>query len=303
MRPTLRDRNNRKFFDTFEYERLIKLIESDIYAAKEGFEDYLIRYKDDMSAHVRYASILITLGEFDKVDKILQMIEYRLAKSSIYKEDEYKGNSIRRALLFNRARLYAFQNKTWDSLHIIFNNPDVFETIDKHNIFYLRNLVNNHIDKSDRDRNNSYIYRQIINYKEEDFIDHIKKHKADFNENDRTVSPSFFSYDTPIEKLIDGVKNNLNKENALNTGFISNTYLFKYDACGRSDNKITDYFEVVTFNGTNKIITMYPTKTPNNRKFVDLNYLKEKEEETSKVKVISQIDKFNRRYNNGIKSS
>ena len=53
---------------------------------------------------------------------------------------------------------------------------------------------------------NSYMFRQIVEYKEEDFRDHIKKHLADYNENDRNISVAYFNSDFPIDKAIIEVK-------------------------------------------------------------------------------------------------
>jgi hypothetical protein len=101
----------------------------------------------------------------------------------------------------------------------------------------------------------------------------------------------------PIEKLIEHAKENMRPENIINEGFAGQVYTFKYDECGRDDNKITDFFEVVVFPDTKDIITMYPTFTPNNRYYIDLNHLKEKKEDSSfGVKRLSQIEKFNKRY-------
>ena len=76
-------------------------------------------------------------------------------------------------------------------------------------------------------------------------------------------------------------------------GFVDNTYVYKYDCCGRVDGKVVDYFKVVCLHGTKNIITMYPIKKDHNLPCVDLNYLKENAKE---IKLTSQIDKFNQRY-------
>lgn len=62
------------------------------------------------------------------------------------------------------------------------------------------------------------------------------------------------------------------------------------------DNKNTNYFIVVTFHNTPYLISMYPcSNTSNNLEYVDLNYLKETNNKN--IKRLSQIDKFNKRFN------
>ena len=83
-------------------------------------------------------------------------------------------------------------------------------------------------------------------------------------------------------------------ENKLSWGFIEDTYIFKYDGCGRDNDRLVDYFKVVTFKNSKDIITMCPSCDCEEFSHVDLNYLNDKEEQ--KVKKISQIDKFYKRY-------
>ena len=287
-------KNKRKYFNSYEYDRICKLTHTDIIGAKEAFEDYLIRYKEDLSAYSKYANILLSLGELDKAESILDLIDYKMYKAQHYKEDDEKTKGFRTYLIHLRAKLYVYQNKIEEALELMHTKKEAFKDTKSFIYFYLRSLIED-VDKTNRDKN-AYMYRQIIEYKEEDFIDHIKKHEADFNENDKEISPVYFAPDFPLETAIEEVKKNLKRENAINSGFVSNIYTFKYDACGRESDKIADYFHAVTLRDTKNLISMYPQLVVDTRNYVDLNYLKDKEE-TPKVKRISQIDKFNRRYN------
>ena len=296
MKSDIKCKDNRKFYDRYEYDRIHKLQEHDIYAAKEAYENYLIRYNKDLSAYLRYANVLISVGEFEKADKCIKTVEYYFDKSSFYKFNDERRKSMESSLLFVKARLYANQKKIWDSLLILINNPNVFPENKNAAIFYLRKLANNFQKEYNREEY-SYLYRQIIEYKEEDLIDHIKKHEADFNMNDKEISRAFFNHDFPIHEVMKEVRKNFKKENIIYSGFIDNTYTFKYDQCGRNRDKITDFFEVVTFSDTSNIITMYPVQISRNKNYYDLNYLRETKEDHLKEKKLSQIDKFNKRYN------
>ena len=284
----------RKFYDRNECNKLFKLFEQDIFAAKLGYERYLIKYPNDMGAYLRYVHILISLGEYDEVEEILNKVEHAINTKSHYNQEGYNKKYYTDNINYYRAKLYAFQNKPWDALHIMFKHPESFGDVLKYEKFYLRSLVNNKIDKSKRD-DYSYIYRQITDYREEDFIDHIKKHEADYNENDKEISTAFFVPDFPLEKVIEEVKKRMPESVCINHGFSSNYYYFRFDECGRHSDKLVDYFRVGAFNGTDKLITMFPTDKVMVKDVIDLSYLKE-DENTPKVKRMSQIDKFNQRY-------
>jgi tetratricopeptide (TPR) repeat protein len=291
-----KNKADRQFYNTFEFERLVKLIDTDIHGAKEGFEDYLLKYSNDLNAYTYYASLLISVGELEKAEELLNKIEARVETDSIYQRDRIKYEFIKSSVIYNRARLYAYTDRAWAAYNLIRKNNEVFKSLDYSRVFYLRSRINYHIDRNRREPN-SYIFRQIVEYRESDMIDHIKKHEADYNDNNRKISTAIFAPDVPIEKLIEHAKENMRPENIINEGFAGQVYTFKYDECGRDDNKITDFFEVVVFPDTKDIITMYPTFTPNNRYYVDLNHLKEKKEDSSfGVKRLSQIEKFNKRY-------
>ena len=58
--------------------------------------------------------------------------------------------------------------------------------------------------------------------------------------------------------------------------------------------KITDYFKVICFHNTSNFITMLPVAEGEFLPHVDLNYMLS--ESNHKVKIKSQIDKFNQRY-------
>jgi len=76
--------------------------------------------------------------------------------------------------------------------------------------------------------------------------------------------------------------------------YIIITYVFKFDNCGRVENRSTDYFKIVCFHDTYDIITAYPDESGKNYPYVDLNYLVERD--YSNVKCISARERFNARY-------
>ena len=136
---------------------------------------------------------------------------------------------------------------------------------------------------------------QIVEFHEEDFLEHIQKHTANYNMNLEHPNRAIFAPDFPLESVVQEIKKYIPSDKRLCYGFFVDTYVFRYDECGRYFHKIVDYFQVICFDdGQNHLITMYPAYNCENLPFIDLNYMKEKEK--PKVKTLSQIEKFNRRY-------
>ena len=144
-------------------------------------------------------------------------------------------------------------------------------------------------------RNNlNYAKRQILEYNEDDFLYHIRKHLADFNKDLDEPNKFIFAVDFDIEKIYQEAKKYIPSDKKLLSGLYEEHYYFKCDECGRVNNKITDYFKIIGYYDTSNFITMCPTIKVDNIPCVDLNYLKDNTQ--SNVKKISQVDKFYKRY-------
>ena len=146
-----------------------------------------------------------------------------------------------------------------------------------------------------RDQLNSYLYRQIYEYRESEFMEHISKHMADYNQNIDNPNTSIFVPEFPINEIISEIKKHIPSNKRLLPGFIDDAYYFKYDECGRSNNKIVNYFRVVCFHDTQNFITMYPITDCKDLPYIDLNYLKKDDKPIVKRK--SRIELFNQKYN------
>ena len=80
------------------------------------------------------------------------------------------------------------------------------------------------------------------------------------------------------------------------SGPFKNIYVFKYDHNGIYNGKSLDYFEIITLQDSNDIITMYPFDNKNGFPYIDITPKIEVEDDYRKVKRMSQIEKFNQRY-------
>lgn len=137
----------------------------------------------------------------------------------------------------------------------------------------------------------SYVEAQTICYTKDKTIDYIKHEmpKYCFKEN---ISIS------DIEKIMDEIKEVLSKSKYyFNIATLTDTYLFEYPEIGEYENQTVNILKVVTTHDTNNIIMLYPNVEKKNLSYEKINE-NPKIELKVKQKRISQIDKFNARYQN-----
>lgn len=144
----------------------------------------------------------------------------------------------------------------------------------------------------------NYLFNQVIEYNEEEAINHSKKHE-DFNpENTKS---KYKLYEIKVEKLFKTLKEKFDL-NRINIGsHFADIYIFKIARIGISrEETYTDYLKVCVIPNTNKIISLYPidvTEIVTYKEIIEIDR-EELLETDNKVKTrrISQIEKFNNRY-------
>lgn len=281
-------------YNITEFKNIIPFMQSDPIKAKKKFELYLQKYPRDYSAYPYYASTLVTLGYFKEAKEIL---EY--AKSTFKKNRNSISESHRtRNIVTTEIRVLSYQEEYEELYKLCLEN---YQLLSKHNIdsihFYARKKAGQPI-YGNRE-NNTYLFRQIMEYKESDFLEHIKKHLSEYNENVMDPNNCIFTKELNIEKIIEEIKKYLLSDKRIFPNFYDNVYIFKYDGCGTVNNKLVDYFKVACFHNTKNIITMCPVEDTLNIPYIDLNYLNQEhiiEISTPKVRRLTQIEKFNQRY-------
>jgi len=283
----------KKYYNAYESEKAYLLSEINPLEAKIRYEQYMNKYPNDYLAISSYAHVLITLGDFELASDILKYV------ASTYENDEKcidnlnRIKRIRTHVIYNQSRLLIYQEKYEEFKKLYLKYKDEMENMELDNIYLYCQFKLGEITVGNR-CDYSYRYRQIIEYKEQDFLYHVQKHLYKFNENVEDQNSSFFFESFPFELVLQEVKKHIPSGKRLCLGFIDDTYVFKYDGCGKDGNKVVDYFKVCCFHNTDNIITMCPTKHAENLPCVDLNDLAYKI--PSNVKILSQIDKFNKRY-------
>lgn len=286
---------NNRFYDSWEFKQAHSYRATNPYDAVAKFEEYIKKYPQDFSSYIYYASSLITIGELDKAEEMLKKVEELIKENYRYfNKEQFKLKAIKHDILFNQLRLMSYREQYEELYKTLSKSKEELAHMNMGDLlFYCRKKLGK-IDFNQREHN-SYLFRQIVEYKESDFLEHIKKHMSDYNAGLEEPNPNIFMSGFPIKEVINEVKKYIPSDKKMCAGFWEDTYFFKYVGCGRADGKIVDYFKVVTFHGTNELITVCPVAGYENAPNVDLSYMIDYSDIKAKKKE-SQIDKFNKRF-------
>lgn len=283
------------YFNKHEFMKALSTIDTNPIMAKKMYEEYLKKYPKDYSAFVYYASLLVTLGKIDDAEKILAITNNLSNEDIRYNNEIDKKQVYKCNYNFTKARILAYKNeygKLYKFLSLS-SKPLRNDTELGAIKFYCKKKLGTL--KLNRDTINSYLFKQIYEYREADFIEHITKHMADYNIDSDNPNKNIFVSDFPISDIIIEIKKYIPSNKKLLPGFMENSYFFKYDECGRENNKMVNYFKVVCFHNTTDFITMLPVANCENLPYIDLNYLKKDTEPMLKRK--TRRDIFNQKYN------
>lgn len=281
------------YYNTIDFERAGSLIVIDPLEAKFAFEEYIQKYPTDYFAYLKYIYVLIILNDFESAEKMVNYVERNVHSNLKYLKCGDKVKKVEWGLQLNKIRvLFALEKykEVYDYINQFCGNLDI-ERKDELLLYCQKKL-----NKIDMKRNNKkYIVRQIIDYQEDDFFAHIMKHQLKTTEDNDMVNNYIFSEFFPVQKIVQEVKKYIPSSKKMCTTLVSDTYVFKLDDCGRDNNRIVDFFKVVCFHNTADFITMFPAYGCDRLPYVDLNYM-DLNKKKNKVKTLSQIEKFNRRY-------
>lgn len=282
------------YFNKLEFKKAISIIEVNPLESKLRFEAYINNYPEDYYAYVYYIGTLITLKEFDKAEDMFNELNTKFKRNGHFCNQTEKLKLLKQSISFAKLRLLVSQGKYEEAINLFYEPFNFSNDIDLNSVIYYCNkqlgktIIQNRESKS-------YLIRQIMEYKESDFKDHIKKHSDDFNINSENPNGSIFNPDFPIKNIIEEIKKYIPScDKKICPGFYEDVYIFKYDECGRDNGKLVDYFKVICFNNTQEFITMYPVDKCENLPIIDINYLNTNNKQ--KVKRMSQIERFNKKY-------
>lgn len=278
----------RKIYDDKSTGRILELVKNKQYGvATAEFEKYLDEFPNDVSMYLYYIDLLISNGDLSKAEEMLQTIP------SIKKNLSERIERKRRDCTLLKIRILSFSGKYEECYQLVKNNFPILRDLSgsEHGAFYLflkKQL--NLITEEDYTKlyYQSYLAKQILDYHEDLTLEQIRKHFVIQNEE------PFFSESFPLENVYQELRKQLPSFPRRNATLFQNHYIMRYDYNGYSNHTPTHYLDVVTLNNTNDVIKISPYENKERQPYIDLNFIRE--EEKTKVKRMSQIDKFNQRY-------
>lgn len=277
----------KKYFNYEEKEKAIKLIEIDPYEAEYLLNRYLQKYPTDLAAKAHLIYVLIVLNKIELAELIIEELEKDFEEQKQTIRNKKYLQFLEYQLKMNRLRILARKRKYQEFLDYA---NQTSERINYSSWFLPLYKLGQISEQGDL----SYRCSQIVNYQESLFLEHAKRHRAINNRYVYKPNNSIFMSDFPLEEIIAEMKLYIPSEQRLCYGYFEDTYTFGYDECGISNGKVVDTFRVISIADDEfHPITMYPVDIPDTIPYIDLNYTKE---EKTKTKVLSQIDKFNRRW-------
>lgn len=282
------------YYNEHEFRKILKLSDNNPSLSIEKFEEYIKRFPNDYDCRTFYISLLVKLRELSKAEIELAKLEEQIQNDYKYKRHTDKKKKTYSILMLCKVKLLFYQNKYHECYdYIQMHLPTILENdinLAPTKLFCKKEL--GLLNEEHDNEKNSYLFKQIIDYSEERFLEHIKEHLVSDTQSSEKSS-SIFKESFPLEEALIEIKNNTPSNLRIYSGMLEDIYIYKYDFCGKYGNKNTDYFKVVAIHDTQNFITMYPCIEGKNWDQLDLNYLRK---DDSKQKIISQIDKFNQRY-------
>lgn len=239
------------------------------------------------SLMIMRAKSLRYLGQFDKsIEELKNILNKCDTRNCIY---------IKTELFYIYYHLNRYE-EAMELLPELYNAPN--KNINNHSLLIMDLVMKKSLGMPIKYRIGSrsdYLKKQIVDYNENLAIEHIKQH-ASYEEG--TIEHSVFNESLDIEYLFQVVKENLKNSEKANINETLEIYYFSVHGIGYENNSPCSCLKVVVCPNTKNIITMYPYSHLTDEKSQPLIYDHNKLfKAESKQKVISRIDKFNKRYN------
>lgn len=263
-------------------DNILRLVQEEKYnASMKHFEFYLKNYPKDINAQICYVDLLIKMGDFEEAEKFLQRTE--IAQKNYLEHNMW---------LLLMIKLLCCKKKYKEAYRLLQNNPEILISKPdlKSTLLFLQKKLNQNI-QSDTVRKN-YLTSQIMDYSEELFM----KHVIDNHFNMEDKNKILFTDDFPLYEVYDLIKKRLPHTDVIHSSPITEISYFKYDGCGRINYKSVDFIRVTAMSDSNQLITMFPYENKGITPYIDLNPFFLYENDLSRVKVLSQTEKFNQRY-------
>ena len=237
---------------------------------------------DVIKTNTAFAKIEISRGNFEEAEKYLEFLDFN-------EYDIYSCYDSYYRLALVKFRLGKFDEfKKIEEYFLNTNDQEIINNM-KYEFRRMRLMIDIKENKQIEKKEYSYSENQIISYNSDLAIEHIIDHHkinckfSTFNEN--IDIKSLFNYAREIIK---------DKEPTCDSSY--DRYIVKYNNIGKNlDGDNINQLLIVTIPYTNNIITMYPYDG-----FESLLIMEDENKiNKPKIKRLSQIEKFNKKYNKG----
>ncbi len=290
-RKELDRKTRKKHFDAGEFSAIRDLVKVSPVSAIGELQRYIYNYPEDLFAMCFYISTLISIREFGRAKVELQRFGFDDIHACKSKISEKQYRKILECFVSSLVKLFIHTKDYLKAYQLVNNYPKIkyWNFNGSSSLYFCKHRAG----MVDEDDNFNYIFSQISNYSEERFLELLKIHTLQ-EEDDGKVHNDVFNADFPLDKALEEVRQIVlrQKNRSAFVHLFEDVYTFRYDNCGRVNNKMTNYFRVVTFHDTTNIITMCPAYEIEGLEVTDINYLRE----DNNVRRLSQIDKFNKKY-------
>jgi len=262
------------YFNTIDSSRIEFFMHTDPYFAKEYAEDYMLRFPQDCYIKGIYIQILIILKQMDFAKEKLDELTFLLNNDPAYLKLEERADDIAHQYFFTKLKYLLYSHNYEEAYEYVLFNYDYYPDMGLDRIlYYIKSVLK--IDGYDCYDGDLYSLHQISHYSEKEMLSHIKKHMSAGNHYKDIPNSNIFVTDFPIESVLDEIRQRFDPKYAVYNGLIEDVYFFKYDDCGKYENKYVDYIKVICYHNTFDIITMLPVKDYPKGFCIDLNYLKD----------------------------
>lgn len=282
-----------KYFDHYEFISALNLREQSIELSLNKFRDYLEKFPYDYSASAYFITTLITAKNLQEAELELKKLEEEIKIEYDRLIAAADIEKINKSIAFCKLKLLMYQEKYSKAYNYLLDNLEIFDT-DPRYLEAVRVFSEKQMDYFDMESISDFDYyaiKQLLNYSQEELLEHIKPHLSTLDESEK--DKAVFNNNFPVDRVIETIMEECPNEKRVYSGLYEDAYVFRYDLCGKIGKMNTDFFKVFTFHDSSEIINMLPCQQGEYFDYYDLNYLKE---ENDKVKVKSGLDRFNKRY-------
>lgn len=267
------------------------LFDNDVYLISGTAQQKLKKYQKAIETFKK-ALIKKDTPAYTTANYYLATLEYALGNhetAEMYLKESIKTdksvNSSKYVKLLNILIRQQRYEEAQETLNEVISKDD--KTSEQRELYVAKLLIaaglGNKIVINDR---NTYIGKQIINYSEEEALEHIE-----INHITNPKEKSYFNPEIDVKKLYEDIKLQLLPEYIISKGILDD-YEIDYPNAGISDGQLSDKITIKTLPGTKNIITMYPSHHDDMPRKIDIM----KDIEKAKTKQSDRISKFYQKY-------